>query len=213
LSAADWDAFFDYYYRWIRHYAFLAEIHEMEALCVGVEFAKATLSHEAEWRKMFKGLRGLYQGKLTYAANWGSEFEQVGFWDELDFIGLNCYYPLSKSKEPTKEELKANFEIVKSKITKVYNKFKKPIVFTEIGFRSINGPWKSPHAEGDDSFNPEHQRLCYEVVFEGIENQPWCGGILWWKFPSYLEYRGEENGAFTPNNKLAEETVREWFMK
>ncbi|HZJ21478.1 MAG TPA: glycoside hydrolase, partial [Pricia sp.] len=95
----------------------------------------------------------------------------------------------------------------------VYNKFKKPIVFTEIGFRSINGPWKSPHAEGDDSFNPEHQRLCYEVVFEGIENQPWCGGILWWKFPSYLEYRGEENGAFTPNNKLAEETVREWFMK
>ncbi|SDE16437.1 Glycosyl hydrolase catalytic core [Pricia antarctica] len=213
LNAADWDAFFDYYYRWIRHYAFLAEIHEMKALCVGVEFAKATLSHEEEWRKMFKGLRGFYQGKLTYAANWGTEFEQVSFWDELDFIGLNCYYPLSKNLEPTKEELKANFNRVKAKIAKVYTKFKKPIVFTEIGFRSINAPWKNPHAEGDDSFNAEHQQLCYEVVFEGIENEPWCEGILWWKFPSFLEYRGEENSAFTPNNKMAEETVRKWFMK
>ncbi len=213
LNAADWDAFFSYYYRWIRHYAFLAEIHEIEALCVGVEFAKASLSHEEEWRNMFKGLRGLYQGKLTYAANWGSEFEQLGFWDELDFIGLNCYYPLSKNEEPTKAELKENFAKIKTKITKVYDKFEKPIVFTEIGFRSINKPWKNPHAVGDDSFNAEHQELCYEVVFESIENEPWCEGILWWKFPSYLEYRGMENSAFTPNNKTAEKTVQEWFSK
>ncbi len=213
LNEKDWEAFFDYYYRWIRHYAFLAEIHQIEALCVGVEFSKATLSREDDWRKMFKGLRGLYHGKLTYAANWGAEFEQIGFWDELDFIGLNCYYPLSKNDTPTKNELKANFDSIKTKIAKVYDKFKKPIVFTEIGFRSINAPWKNPHAEGDDSFNAEHQQLCYEVIFEGIENATWCAGILWWKFPSYLEYRGKENSAFTPNNKRAEETVREWFFK
>ncbi len=213
LNAKDWEAFFRYYHKWIRHYAFLAEIHEMDALCVGVEFAKATLSREKDWRNLFSSLRGLYQGKMTYAANWGAEFEKVGFWDELDFIGLNCYYPLSKNDAPTKAELKANFDSVKTKISKVYSKFKKPIVFTEIGFRSINAPWKNPHAEGDDSFNPSHQQLCYEVVFEGIANEPWCAGILWWKFPSYLEYRGTENSAFTPNNKLAEQTVKKWFLK
>lgn len=213
FNEKDWEAFFDYYYKWIRHYAFLAEIHQMDVLCVGTEFAKATLSHEEEWRKIFRSLRGLYQSKLTYASNWGAEFEKVGFWDELDFIGLNCYYPLSNNDNPDKSELKANFDSVKVKIEKVYAKFKKPIVFTEIGFRSIDAPWKSPHAEGDDSFNAAHQQLCYEVVFEGIENEPWCGGILWWKFPSYLEYRGLENSAFTPNNKKAEETVRDWFLK
>lgn len=213
LNEKDWDAFFNYYLKWIRHYAFLAEIHQMDVLCVGVEFAKATLSHEEEWRKIFRKFRGLYQGKLTYAANWGEEFEKVGFWDELDFIGLNCYYPLSKNDKPSKEELKANFSNVKTKIAGVYQKFKKPIVFTEIGFRSINAPWKSPHAEGDDSFNDMHQQLCYEVVFEGVENEAWCEGILWWKFPSYLEYRGMENSAFTPNNKKTEETIRKWFSK
>ncbi len=213
LNEQDWEAFFKYYHKWIRHYALLAEIHQMDALCVGVEFSKATLSREGDWRKIFRKLRGLYQGKLTYAANWGTEFEKVGFWDELDFIGLNCYYPLSKNEAPGKAELKANFDSIKTKIEKVYSRFNKPIVFTEIGFRSINSPWKSPHAEGDDSFNESHQQLCYEVVFEGIENEPWCGGILWWKFPSYLEYRGMENSAFTPNNKKAEATVKKWFSQ
>lgn len=209
----DWNAFFDYYYRWIRHYAFLAEIHQIDALCMGVEFAKATLSHGDQWKHMFQKARGLYQGNMTYAANWGEEFENVDFWNELDFIGLNSYYPLSKNDTPTDAELKANFDIVKTKIKNVYQKYKKPIVFTEIGFRSIEAPWKNPHADGDTPFNEEHQRRCYEVIFEGIQNEPWCAGILWWKFPSYLEYRGAENTAFTPNNKATEATVKKWFGK
>lgn len=213
LNDEDWKKFFDYYYRWIRHFAFLAEIHDMDALCLGVEFTKATLMHGDEWRKMIRKIRGLYQGKLTYAANWGAEFENISFWDDLDFVGLNCYYPLSKEDNPTDAELKANFEKVKVKIEKVYDTFQKPIVFTEIGFRSTNMPWKSPHAEGDDSFNEAHQQRCYEIIFEGIENEPWCQGILWWKFPSFLEYQGKENSAFTPNNKMAEKTVKRWFSK
>ncbi len=207
----DWNAFFNYYYRWIRHYAFLAEIHQIDALCMGVEFAKATLSHGEQWKDMFKKARGLYQGNMTYAANWGDEFENVDFWNELDFIGLNSYYPLSKNDNPTDVELKANFEVVKTKIKNVYQKYKKPIVFTEIGFRSIDAPWKNPHADGNTPFNDEHQRRCYEVIFEGIQNESWCAGILWWKFPSYLEYRGSENTAFTPNNKATEATVKKWF--
>ena len=213
LNQTDWDSFFDYYYKWIRHYAFLAEIHEMDALCIGVEFTKATLNQSDKWREMIRKTRSLFRGKLTYAANWGAEFENIDFWNELDFIGLNCYYPLSKKDNPTDEELKAKFDTIKTKINAVYSRFKKPIVFTEIGFRSINMPWKNPHAEGDDSYNQEHQQRCYEVVFSGIENEPWCGGILWWKFPSYLEYRGTENSAFTPNNKMAEAAVRRWFLK
>jgi len=181
----DWAGFFEYYYRWIRHYALLAEIHEVDILCMGVEFTIATLTHEEEWTKMFRNVRGLYQGQLTYAANWGDEFEQLGFWNELDFIGLNCYYPLSKKDDPTDKELKQNFELIKKKIETVAQKFQKQIVFTEIGFRSI---------------------------FKGIENADWCNGILWWKFPTYLNYRGRENSAFTPNNKVTEGVVKRWFL-
>jgi len=212
-SDEDWDLFFKYYNDWIIHYALLAEIHEIDMLSIGVEFVKATLSHEEEWRQIIRNVRNVYQGQLTYSANWGDEFEKVGFWDELDFIGLNCYYPLSKQDSPSKRELRKNFEGIKNKIKKVYRVHQKPIVFTEIGFRSIDAPWKNPHAEGDDSFNAAHQDLCYQVIFEGIQDQEWCGGILWWKFPSYLDYQGAENSSFTPNMKQAEGTIRDWFSK
>ena len=213
LNEADWKTFFDHYYRWIRHYAFLAEIHHMDALCLGVEFTKASLAHPEAWRQMIQKTRKLFTGQLTYAANWGEEFENIEFWDDLDFIGLNSYYPLSKKDNPTDEELSLKFDTIKTRIKKVYDRFEKPIVFTEIGFRSIDHPWKNPHAEADESINQQAQQRCYEIVFKGIQNEPWCQGILWWKFPSYLEYRGTDNNAFTPNNKLAEETVRTWFAK
>lgn len=211
-SEEDWQQFFEHYHRWICHYAMLAEIHEMELFCLGVEFVKSTTQRGDDWRKLIQKTRKLFSGKITYAANWGEEFEQVSFWDELDFIGLNCYYPLSEKQEANKRELEAGFQKVRSKIEDVSKQYQKPIVFTEIGFRSIEAPWKSPHAEAENSaYDSEHQKRCYEIIFEGIQNQDWCKGIFWWKFPSYIEYRGGENRSFTPNGKPAEEVVKKWF--
>jgi len=212
-SEEDWKLFYSYYHKWIRHYALLAEIHGIDMLSVGVEFVKSTLAHEDEWRKIIRSVRGLYSGQITYSANWGDEFEKLAFGDALDFIGINCYYPLSKKNEVSDAELRRNFERIKDQIKTVYQKYQKPIVFTEIGFRSINTPWKNPHAEGDDSFNEQHQARCYKVILEGIQDEEWCGGILWWKYPSYLNYGGSENNSFTPHNKLAEQTVQKYFTR
>lgn len=213
-NEADWEQFFNHYYRWIRHYALLAEMYDMDALCIGTEFAKATVAREADWRKLIHKFRGIYNGKLTYAANWGEEFEKVAFWDELDFIGLNSYYPLSTNKEATKAELNEGFLKVLAKAEKVQKRFNKPLVFTEIGFKSVQTPWLMPHeASNNAPYFGEHQKLCYEVVFENIRDKPWIQGILWWKFPSYLDHSGLENDDFTPNRKPAEAVVKQWFAK
>lgn len=212
-SEADWQLWFDNYYEWILHYAMLAEINEIEVLCVGTEFVKATLNRPDDWRALLKKLRAFYSGKLTYAANWGDEFEKMTFWDEFDYIGLDCYYPLSKKENPSDEDLKAGFAEVTKKIETVYKREKKPILFTEIGFRSVDMPWLNPYAEPDRPFNENDQKRCYEIVFEGINQQPWCQGILWWKFPSYLDHRNRENAGFTPNDKVTEVVIRKWFLK
>ncbi|RMG82311.1 MAG: hypothetical protein D6714_11530 [Bacteroidetes bacterium] len=213
-SDADWEAFFRYYHYWIAHYALLAEIHQIPLFCLGVEFAKATLQRPDDWRVLARKIRKLYSGKLTYAANWGEEFEKLTFWDQFDFIGLNCYYPLGQGDEVPKTALKAAFDKVLLKAEQIARTFQKPIVFTEIGFRSIPAPWEAPHAGNwNDVFNGEHQKRCYEVVFEGIQGKSWCQGILWWKFPSYLNHQRNENGGFTPNNKPAEAVVRSWFSR
>ena len=214
-NEAGWQQFFDHYYRWMRHYALLAEMNDMDLLCIGVEFAKATLQREADWRNLIHKLRGIYSGPLTYSANWGQEFENLRFWDELDYIGLNCYYPLSQSETPSDEELSAAFHRVLHLAERVSRQYDKPLIFTEIGFTSTPTPWVTPHKDRDGApYNEEAQGRCYRIVMENLRSETdWCKGILWWKYPTDQSHGGSGNTGFTPNGKPAEGVVKEWFGK
>jgi hypothetical protein len=213
-TEADWQAFFHYYTHWILHYAFLAEVHRCEVLCIGTELVQTTLQREADWRVLIQKIRAVYSGKLVYAANWGEEFEKINFWDQLDYIGLDCYYPLHDKEDASEKELRKGFQSIVQRIEKVQQRFHKPLIFTEIGFPSCHAPWRQPHHDGRDAaFNAEHQRRCYEVVFEALQGKPWCGGLFWWKFPSHLEIHRSDNTGFTPFNKPAETVVKNWFGK
>lgn len=212
----EWQVFFERYNRWIIHYALLAEMYDFEAFCVGVEFVKATLKHPEEWRKIITQVKKLYGGSVTYAANWGEEFEKNTIWDAVDFIGINCYYPLSKKENPSDKELQIGFEGTLDKIESIAKNFNKKVAFTEIGFRSIEKPWISPHHYdwGDKpAFVEEDQKRCYEAVMKGIQNRSWCQGILWWKWPSYLNHSQETKTEFAPNGKMAEGVILKWFKE
>ena len=214
-NEADWQAFFNHYYDWIRHYALMAEIHRADMLIIGTEFARATLAREDDWIELIRKIRKLYSGKITYASNWGEEFENVGFWDELDYIGLDCYYPLSKKENASEKELDANFRDVLRKVEKIQKKYDKPLFFTETGFRSVPAPWRQPHAHAEEGagYHGEHQRLCYEIVLRNLAGKDWCQGVMFWKWPSYLESRGLENTDYFPVGKPAEGVVAEWFRR
>lgn len=210
----DWQQFFKYYYDWIIHYAFIAELYHFDFFCIGVEFQAATLSHEKEWRDLFTQVSALYSGKITYAANWGEEFENLTFWDQLDYISVNSYYPLSNKKEVSDEELKQNFELILDKLEAVQKKYNKPLLITEIGFKSIDYPWIEPHADNDDqNYNEESQRRCYEVMFEGLQDEDWVSGIYIWQWPSYMNFVKEYPKGFTPCEKEAEVVVKKYYSK
>ncbi len=210
----DWLLFFDRYYRWIRHYAIMAELYEVETLCIGVEFSKATLQRPDDWRKMIGKLRGIYHGKMTYAANWGEEFEQCKFWDALDYVAVNCYYPISKKDNPKQKELDAGFAEVVQTVEKVALATKKPVLFTEIGFRSCTTPWANPHAEADGrKTDTTCQAACYKAMIAGLEGKDWFRGIYLWKWPAYMDDARYDPMGFTPLGKPAEQLVRDWFEK
>lgn len=210
---ADWQAFFDHYYRWIRHYALLAEMYRFDIFCVGVELSKATLAKPQAWREIIARIRRIYHGPLVYAANWGQEFENLSFWDALDYIGLNCYYPLSDSAQATADDLRRGAERVAARVEAVAARFGKPVLFTEVGFVSSPAPWIRPHTENRRSQpDMKGQALAYRVMFETMWDRSWFYGFYWWKWPSVPSRGGEGHVGFTPNGKPAAEVVAEWYL-
>ena len=213
-AEVEWNTFFDYYYRWIRHYALLAEMNEMGMLSVGVELSIATRSHPDEWRKLIKKLRGIYSGPITYAANWYKEYANIEFWDAVDYIGLDCYYPLGHYPKVKKKDLERVFKKTLKTVDKTRKHFNKPLIITEIGYRSVEFTWLKPFdAPKGRVFDEEAQKVCYEVIFEGLETVEWCQGIFWWKWPSYLSYKGEKNLSFSPVGKSTEEVIQKYFKR
>jgi hypothetical protein len=210
----DWPLFFENYEKWMTHYALLAQMCQFESLVVGLELVQASVGHEDEWRKMIAKIRKIYSGKLIYAANWGQEFENLTFWDALDAIGVNSYYPLSKNPDARHEDLVKGARKIARRIEQVAEQYDKPVVLTEIGFASRPNTWIDPHVDGrGQQPDVEAQERCYEVIFQVFYHQPWLQGIYWWKWPTHLADGGLRDSGFTPNRKAAEKVIARWYRK
>ncbi len=213
---AAWDQWFASYRRFILHYARLAEKLDIEALCIGTELRSTVNERPGAWRALIAEIRQVYGGQLTYAANWFAEFEEVPFWDELDYIGIQAYFPLSDGTDPTTEELKAGWQAHLDSIERVAKRFGKPVLFTELGYRSVAGtaatPWEWPSHGETTEIDLELQARCYEAFFETFWNKPWFAGAYFWKWhPSHFRAGGENNRGFTPQNKPAERVMAAWY--
>lgn len=207
----DWDLWFENYTGFILDYAVLAEEKQIPVLCIGTELEK-TSHREADWRNVINQIREVYSGKLIYAANF-TEFEQIEFWDELDYIGVQAYFPLSEYHNPNLEELKEGWKKPISRMEKMVRKFKKPIVFTEIGYcNTVDAaiePWVWPNERMEVEFSEEVQALCYQAFFETVWKKDWLGGVFFWKW--YPERHGREPD-FTPQGKAAESVMTSYFL-
>ncbi len=206
----NWDIFFRYYTNWITHYALLAEIHQFDLLCIGVEMSETALQKPDQWRKLIRKIRKIYSGPITYGSNWGKEFEQITFWEDLDYIGLSCYYPLNEKKKISENDLRASFSKILTTLKKVQKKNQRPLLLTEIGFRNIDHPWTLPHAEPDGRpENPADQEIAYRVVLERLQEADFVAGVFWWKYPANLNYQNPN--AFAPLGLPAEATIERFF--
>jgi len=85
------------YTKFILLYAKLAKEINAELFCIGTELEKFIELRPAYWNRLIKEIKKIYKGKLTYAANW-DEFKRTPFWNDLDYIGVNAYFPVSNKK-------------------------------------------------------------------------------------------------------------------
>lgn len=188
----------------------------------GESFPTCAGRRDCEWRHVIHALRspnyasfikhvgqqgGSYTGKLVYAASWGGvadgnalpEFEHITWWDAVDIIGVDAYFPLTRiSADVDVASLQQAWngalqtgasgqKNIAQRLADVSAQYNHSILFTAAGYASSPGANSSPAAlagqgsasgqttpiDGVEQLNDMQALL---ATFNGL---PWWLGVFW----------------------------------
>lgn len=214
----DWKSFEKQYAGFILGWANVADSLDVELFCVGTEIRHFAAKRVDFWVGLIDSIRLIYKGKLTYAPNW-DDYDKVPFWDKLDYIGVDAYFPLLADKTPTVCKLKTAWKPMVQKLKDFSKKWNKPILFTEYGYLShdycADKTWELEKNLTHEGVNEQAQANAIQALLEtfGAEDW-WAGGFLWKWYPDHQHRpskEGQRNGDYTPQGKKAQEVLKVLF--
>lgn len=214
-TEAEWQQLEISYEKFILEYAQLAEDLNIKLLCIGTELERFISKRPEYWNDLILKIKQVYTGQLTYAANW-DEYQKTPFWSDLDYIGVNGYFPLTEEQTPSVEACKIALEQWKTELQEFSFSNNKPVLFTEFGYRSVDFGAKQPWRSDRDmtAVNLEAQTNASLAFFETFWNEDWvAGGFIWKWFPNHTTTGGNNDSRFTPQNKPAEAVIKEQFKQ
>ncbi|MEM1157133.1 MAG: hypothetical protein AAF649_04190 [Verrucomicrobiota bacterium] len=170
------------------------------------------------WQDLIRAVRKIYSGRLIYASNFDS-YQNKGFWQQLDMMGINAYFKLNHSIEEL--PVSTLYQTVNNTWQSVFSDISRfrqeqglesqSLLFTEIGFtrRKLASvePWsyggKSVVESGEHSYliDWDQQPLDDTERVESIRalkntvQQPqyrYFRGLLYWKLSTVPEHRAIE---------------------
>ena len=198
FEGAELERFFTTYRGWI--VALARATRGADAFVVGTETDRL-VAHEGPWRALVAAVRAVTDAKLTYAAN-HTDFERVPFWDALDAVGVQGYFPLAAGDDPSPPELELGWRAAIERLRAVHERTGKPVVLTELGYdRSLAAarePWAFSHPRAalraDDVPRAEALQVhCFEAALRALEDErSWLRGAFLWKWFVGEPGRGED---------------------
>lgn len=184
-----------------------------DGFSVGCEL-KLMEADAARWRALIRDVRAVTSAQLTYAANWDT-YAAVPFWDALDAIGVQAYFPLAVGPAdsdagglPTEAALRAAWAPHVAGLREVSERTGKPVVFLELGYdrnpEMHVRPWESGRERPTEA-TTELQRRCLAAALAVMEReQAWLRGGFLWKW--FVHPAGRED--FSLDHPVARDALR-----
>lgn len=152
----------------------------------------------------------------------------VAFWTELDAIGIDMYRSLANPGQtlsndvetlalqlkPRSDSYASQLDTILTEIA-IFTGVEKPVIFKEVGFRSVENGMIDPFAyAGSGVYNEAHQAGAYKALLESFwaPRWPWFGGIFFWDIPINPAKHGPNDVGFSPVGKpLTENVLKQYF--
>ena len=155
------------------------------------------------WKELIGEVRSVYSGKITYAAE-GLNAKNITFWSELDFIGIDAYFKLTDKENPELNEILNGWNSYRKELKNLYRRYNRKIIFTEIGYKSVDGttikPWEW---KKDKRINQEQQARAFEAFFRVFSKADYFVDFFMWKYFTDNESYEKNNiaGGLHPTTK------------
>ena len=210
----EWEQWENGYRDYILTFARLAEFSQTPIFCIGTELKTSVSKRPTFWKNLIVDVRKVYHGKLTYAGNWDN-YKNFPYWNLLDYIGVDAYFPLSEAQVPTVAELNEGWKPWKNELKNISIQYNKPILFTEYGYCSVEYCAKAPWGQNRDlKISNLAQKNAYTALFEAFWGEDWfAGGFLWkWHVGNHFDEERLKH-RFTPQGKEALEVLSQCYRK
>lgn len=175
----DWERFFDEYEHWI--VAVARACKDADGFVVGTELDR-TVGHEDRWRRIIERVREVTDAPLTYAANW-PDYARVPFWDALDVIGIQAYFPVLERSSDDVEVLLRGWRSTMRELQAFSERTSRRVVFTELGYnRAFDAPVRPWAYDTDGPEAEPFQEASLRAALLAIEEQEAVVGVFLWKW-------------------------------
>lgn len=184
----------------------------------GENIGKCTGRRDCEWRQVIYAIRNNaystitgghqvhqganYTGKLIYMAGWGTdgypyhpkskpEFEAITWWNAVDIIGIDAYFPITKDEDdPSVSDVVAGWQgtapaaeqtgqgDIISRIAAVSASAQRPVVLTA-GYESALGDNISPGNPPSTVPDQGEQQSDMQGLVQAFTGQNWWAGVFW----------------------------------
>ena len=204
FNSSDWTAWFLSYQALLTSVAAVST--KADVLNIGTELSLAQ-TQEAQWRQTISLVRNHFKGLLTYGANHNDE-STVKWWDAIDWIGVDAYYPLGN--DSSVDALVISWQKIFSSILEpLSSKYNKPIIFTEVGYQSVTGAAITPWA-AHGSLSIATQERCYIALYIAARSAKFpLIGVQWWALTDLPQDGGGSDTGFSMHNKPSATVIQQ----
>jgi hypothetical protein len=211
-----WRKWSQSYRRFVLGWAHAAEESRVDVFAVGVELRSwVTTARAPSFIRIIGDVRQVYQGLLTYAANW-DDAEDTVIWGHLDLIGINAFYPLHWEDDASVTQLRDGGERAARAVSELAARWDKPAFFSEFGYTARRNtaikPWLWPEQLGTVSADAPAQALAYACLLSALPDAPGFAGLFVWRIYADLADTSQEpDWGFSPWGKPAEAVLLSAF--
>jgi hypothetical protein len=216
LTPASRPAWFESYEALLGDLAAVAAATGASRLVVGSELSSLDGQDDLpRWRLVVERIRAIFSGGLVYSANW-DHYRETRLFELVDEIGIVGYFNLRDKDGPSDiDALAGRWRALRAQIEDWLAGRGKPLLITELGYRSRAGSSASPWDEGPGGVvDLDEQRRGF-AAFRRAWIDPGAPaalleGLYVW---NWYGFGGPTSTSYTPRGKPALEEVRRLFQQ